>query len=92
MTNNADVQHLIRFFDLKTENLIGYQISDGANGDSWQNIIVVFNGNTATKTVDLPKGNWTIVCKNGQINENGLGEFKGGTIDIAKHSALILKQ
>lgn len=92
MTNNADVQHLIRFFDLKTENLIGYQISDGANGDSWQNIIVVFNGNTATKTVDLPKGNWTIVCKNGQIDENGLGEFKGGTIDIAKHSALILKQ
>lgn len=92
MTNNADVQHLIRFFDFKIENLIGYQISDGANGDSWQNIVVVFNGNTANRTVDLPKGNWMIVCKNGQIDENGLGKFKGGEIEVAKHSALILKQ
>lgn len=92
MTNNADVQHLIRFFDFKEENLIGYKISDNANGDEWTEIIVVFNGNTSDKMVDLPKGNWTIVCQNGVIDEDGIKGFQGGKIQVAKHSALILKR
>ena len=92
MINNADVQHLIRFFEWKEDNLIGYKITDNANGDEWAEIMVIFNGNTEEKMVDLPKGDWTIVCQNGQINEAGMGNFNGGKIEVAKHSSLILKK
>ncbi|MFT4758799.1 MAG: pullulanase [Saprospiraceae bacterium] len=92
MTTNAQIQQHLQFLNMKENNLVGYQISANANGDEWKDIVVVFNGNTDSKTVDLPKGDWRIVCQNGVIDENGIGEFKGGKIEVAEHSALILKQ
>jgi len=92
MTSNADIQQHLQFLDFKENNLVGYRISNNANGDEWSDIVVVFNGNTEVKVVDLPKGKWTVIGVNGILNEEGIKAAKGGKTPIAKHSALILKQ
>lgn len=70
--------------------LVGFQIKDHAGGDTWNNIIVIFNGNKETETVDIPEGNYTVVCCDGQINEKGLGTINGNKVNIDPQSALII--
>ena len=40
--------------------------------------------------IDIPDGNYTVVCCDGQINENGLGTITGNKVNVDEQSALIL--
>lgn len=94
MTTAEDIaRHLV--FDKidsgKTPNLISYSLKDHANGDDWKEIKIVFNGASYPQSMNIKKGEWTIVAKDGKISsEEGLGLFKGGKIELAPYSALIL--
>ncbi|MDE5567292.1 MAG: type I pullulanase [Muribaculaceae bacterium] len=82
-------KHLV--FDKNTdENVISYTLRDHANGDSWKEIKVIFNGNPKAMEVKVPKGNWTVIADDGKIKADGLGKAKGGKMTVAPTSALIL--
>ena len=72
------------------DNILAYEISGNANGDDWEKILVIFNGNREEVQTDIPKGNWTIVLQEDQINEKGLGKHPGGKISVKASSAMIL--
>ena len=74
----------------KTPNLISYTLTGNANGDSWKDIKVIFNGASKAQTINVPKGNWTVVVRDGKINPDGLDTSKGGRLTLAPYSALIL--
>lgn len=94
MTSAEDIAKHIVFDEIdseKTPNLISYTIKDNANGDSWKDIKVVFNGASYPQTVSVAKGNWKVVAHDGKISPSeGLGAFKGGKITLKPYSALIL--
>ncbi|MDE6009539.1 MAG: type I pullulanase [Muribaculaceae bacterium] len=94
MTTAEDIaKHLVfdKIDSSKTPNLISYSLKDHANGDQWEEIKVVFNGASKPQTVNIKKGNWKIVAKDGKISPDGnLGTTKGGSITLAPYSALIL--
>lgn len=76
----------------KTPNLISYTLKDNANGDSWKEIKVIFNGGDEARTIKLPKGKWDAVVKDGKVDpEAGLGVLSG-TVKVSPRSALILKR
>ncbi len=84
-----DVQKHLQF--MPTEDcLVGFQLKDNAGGDAWKNIIVVLNGNREPRTIDLPEGEWTVVCCDGEVNENGIGDTHNSAISVAAQSAVIL--
>jgi len=83
------IQEHLHFLDVKEKNVVAYQIKD-APEDNWKDIIVIFNGNNETKTIDIPQGEWKITLKGDKILENGLETFSGDKIDIDAISALIL--
>ena len=70
--------------------LVGFMLKNHAGGDSWKDIIVIFNGNREEKKVSIPDGKYTIVCQDGKIEERGLGEMVGGEIIVHPQSALII--
>ena len=80
----------LQFFSLEGDNLIGYQITGSANGDSWSDILVFFNGNKDDVSVEVPEGNYTKVIANHQIDEKGLGDVQGGEVTVKGRSALVL--
>lgn len=90
MSTAEDVaRHLV--FDEQTEpNLISYTLRDNANGDSWRDIKVVFNGSETSQTVKIPKGKWTVIARDGELSADGLGTSTGGKMEVAPLSALIL--
>lgn len=94
MTSAQQIADHLKFDKIdsqKTPNLISYSLTGNANGDEWKEIKVVLNGASNPQTVSVPKGNWTIVAKDGKIDPvNSLGSVKGGKITLAPYSALIL--
>lgn len=94
MTSAADIAKHLKFDKIdssKTPNLISYSLTDNANGDAWKEIKVVFNGASKPQTVNVKKGNWLIVAKDGKISPTGdLGATEGGKMTLAPYSALIL--
>ena len=90
MTNAEDIAKHIVFDDVETTNLISYAIKGNANGDEWNEIRVVFNGSEKSRTVKVPKGEWTVVAADGKLDKNGLGKMSGGDVEAAPQSALIL--
>ena len=82
---------MIKIDSKKTPNLISYSLKENANGDSWKEIKVVFNGASHEQTVNIAKGKWMIVAQNGKMAHDGsLGTTNGGKITLAPYSALIL--
>jgi len=74
-TTEMIVKHL-RFLEAE-KNIVAYHISDNANGDSWKDILVYFNGNASDKMVDLPEGKWKMVLNQEDINQEGIIEVSG---------------
>ena len=88
--SNADlVRKHLEFLPVQ-DCLVAFRLKDHAGGDKWNNIYVILNANSSLRTVNIPKGNYTIVCANGDINEAGLGQMEGGEVMVDAQSALIL--
>ncbi len=96
MTKAEDIAKNLVFDKIdskKTPNLISYSLKNHANGDSWKEIKVVFNGASKPQVVNIKGGNWKIVATDGKISPDGsLGATQGGKITVPAYSALILAQ
>lgn len=90
MTSADDVAKNIVFDNVKTPNVVSYSIRNNANGDAWKEIKLVFNGSEKEYTAKIPKGNWTVIAYDGELNPDGLSQSKGGKISVPPTSALIL--
>jgi pullulanase len=72
MTSTEMIRNHLRFFDLKEDLLVGFHISDHANGDSWKDILVFYNSDSKKLPVDLPAGVFRAVASKDEVNERGL--------------------
>ena len=87
---NADlVRKHLEFLDAPA-GTIAYRLKNYAGRDDWRDIIVILNANKATTEVNIPDGSYTIVCQNGVINEQGMGETTGCEVSVSPQSALII--
>ena len=83
------VRKHLEFLD-NPERTVAYRLKNYAGRDDWRDIIVILNANRETVEVEIPKGNYTIVCCDGIINEQGIGTVKGDKVIVDPQSALIL--
>lgn len=90
MTTADAIARHIKFDKTDRDNLISYSIKDNANGDEWKEIKLVFNGSEQPEEVKIAKGDWIVIARDGKINADGMGGFKGGKITVEPTSALIL--
>ena len=85
--------HLVRkhleFLDAPA-GVVAFRLKDYAGRDDWRNIIVILNANRETTTVNIPKGMYTVVCKDGEINEQSNQKIFGRRTTVSPQSALIL--
>ena len=86
------VRKHMEFLPVTGNNLIAFILKGHANGDSWKNIIVAFNSRSKSAKVTIPAGNYTVICRRGKINLNGMGKVKGSSILVPPRSAMIIHQ
>ena len=79
---------------LPTENcLVAYHINGhGVPGETWGDIYVAFNAHKRARTIQVPEGTYTVVCRNIKCDQAGLTTVttKGGKVTIPAQSALII--
>lgn len=90
MTTADEIARNIVFDKVTSPNIISYSIKNNANGDEWKEIKLVFNGSSSPFVAKIPKGDWIVVARDGQLKADGLGTSKGGTVVVEPTSALIL--
>lgn len=90
MTTAENIARNIVFDKVTTPNIISYSIRNNANGDEWKEIKIVFNGSDTPFAAKIPRGDWTVIARDGELNPEGLGSSSGGTVMVEPVSALIL--
>src|ERR1035437_10271038 len=68
------VQQHLKFLNMLVPNVVGFTLTNHVNGDSWKDILVIYNGNRNAVRVNIPSGDWNVVCHDGQINSNGISQ------------------
>ncbi|REG97908.1 type I pullulanase [Flavobacterium aquicola] len=91
MSSEKLIQEHLEFLSLDSPLLVGYTLKNYANGDSWKNIRVYFNGDEKD-TKQTIEGNWKMVCDGENINPNGISKVTNQIISIPGRSAVILYQ
>ena len=84
------VRKHMEFLPVDGSNLIAFILKDHANGDEWKDIVVAFNSRKEPAKVSVPKGAYTIVCKDGKINAKGMGKVNGTEVTVPAQSAIIM--
>lgn len=84
------VQKHLQFLPQNTPNVVGFVLNDHVNGDTWKDILVIYNGNRKAVRYTIPKSNWNIVCYDGMIDLKGLGAVNDTTFILPPSSASIL--
>ncbi len=90
MATQEQVQKHLKFLDYPYDNVIGFVLGEHANGDAWKRILVIYNGNPRGKELEVPPGNWKIICTNGRIDLNGMGMNTYGSAMVNPYSAYIM--
>ncbi len=72
------------------KGVVAFQLKGYAGRDDWRNIIVILNANRKAATVHIPHGKYTVVCKDGVINEASTEKMAGRRATVSPQSALIL--
>ena len=84
------VRRHLEFLPVEGSNLVAWRLKEHAGGDVWEDIVVILNSRREPAQVTLPQGAYTIVCKDGFINEQGMGRVSGAEVIVPAQSAMIL--
>ena len=87
---NADLVRKHLEFIETPKGTVAFRLKNYAGRDDWRDIIVILNANKTPTEVSIPEGHYTVVCCDGQINEQGLGTLKGDKAIADPQSALII--
>lgn len=72
-------------------SIVSFQLKDYANGDTWKNIVVIYNANKTAQTVQLPGGSaWNIVVNDRAAGTAKLGAPVSGSVQVAGLSMMVL--
>ncbi|HJV78055.1 MAG TPA: type I pullulanase [Paludibacter sp.] len=84
------VQQHLRFINMQKPNVVAYMLSNHVNDEIWKDILVIYNGNRKAVAVEIPEGEWNLICHDGQINLNGISQIDKTTFVVAPSSASIM--
>jgi pullulanase len=84
------IQQHLRFINMQKPNVVAYMLSNHVNDEIWKDILVIYNGNRKAVAVEIPEGEWNLICHDGQINLNGISQINKTTFVVAPSSASIM--
>ncbi|MBD1381691.1 type I pullulanase [Metabacillus arenae] len=90
MSSKEAIEKNIEIFK-QDGNIVAYQLKNHANHDTWKNIVVIFNGNNESRSVNLPSSaKWNVVVNEQKAGVEKLTEVNGDHVTIAPLSMMVL--
>jgi pullulanase len=70
--------------------IVSYCLKGKNSEDTWEQALVIFNGNWETATVPIPKFKFKVIAYDGEIDEEGLGVIESGSVEVPAVSMMLL--
>ena len=83
------VRKHLEFLDAP-KGVVAFRLKNYAGRDDWRNIVVILNASREAQQVAVPKAMYTIVCQNGEINEQSTSKTFERRVNVSPQSALIM--
>ncbi len=90
MPTTAMIQEHLEFLDTPDELSLMYRLKDHANGDTWKEILVIFNANPLSKTLSIPEGPWLLVVDGKTAGETPIKKISSIVLTVPAISTYIL--
>lgn len=99
MKTREDVAANLKFFDDQMgiavpPKCVGYELTAGATGDAWSEVLVLLNPNPMEVTFTIPDGDWTIVVDDDEAGtvpcKTGPSGVSGKKVPVPRTSAMVL--
>jgi pullulanase len=90
MTDARQIQEYIHFCAEYKIGVVSYCIDGAEVGDSWKNIVMLFNGSKKEVLHPLPDGTFQVVVNGDEFFEENQGEMVSGELKLQAVSMMIL--
>lgn len=90
MPTTEMLQQNLHFLYTGQACVVAYTIENNANGDSWNRILVVHNGNRHPINLDIPQDNWTVACNGEEVRLNGIFNWNKNYLPVPASSTMVL--
>ena len=84
------IQKHLNFCTQYQLGVVSYCIQAKEVGDSWEKIILIFNGKKDTVSIPLPEGKYIMVANGEEIDETGFGELISDEVKVDGISMVIV--
>jgi len=92
MADSQLIREKLSFFQKYIPGVIAYELRDHANGDAWNSIVLLFNGNNYSVEYEIADKRWLIVAQNGDLQPHGMGYVKTNKVRLHPISMMILAE
>lgn len=86
---SREVDNHLEFIETSNPSVLAYRLKENANGDNWEDIVVIYNVSKTPTKVSLPEGRYIVVCRDGMVHEAGLN-YVYGSVLVSPQSAVVL--
>ncbi|SHF08769.1 type I pullulanase [Clostridium fallax] len=94
MDSNKDIEKNITFLkkgeNFNDNNVVAYNINGKNLGDSWENIVVIFNANPKETEITLPDNNWVLVANSYTAGLKEIEKIQSNKVKVPERSSYIL--
>ncbi|HOI34584.1 MAG TPA: type I pullulanase [Mesotoga infera] len=90
MATAQEIKENLVFLDTP-RNIVAFILNGEATGDTWKEILVIFNGNIEDAKITLPNGSWNLAMDEARVSKESLGEIKGEVILRAASAYVLYK-
>ncbi len=91
MRTQEEIKEAIEILNYKNKRVVPFSIDGTVTGDSWDDILVIYNGGASSFEYELPQGEWNVVVDSQTAGTSTLYTLSG-TITLTPTSALVLYQ
>lgn len=89
-TDAKEVREHVAAVDGLEPNVTAFAIQGGANGETAEELFVIFNPNTEETWVQLPEGTWNVCINEEQAGTDPIETITTGTAKVSPISAMVL--
>lgn len=76
MVNLEEIRKHLLFLEGTPKNVVAFTIKDHANNDIWKDILIIYNANFNSQTIEIPEGNWYIAADGNKFYDNDENSIK----------------
>ena len=88
MGSSELVRRHLRFLNTRG-GVVAFALDGDAVGDSWPLIYVVLNPYRRPVRLHIPSGHYTVVCRQGRVDPDGLAAMHGGNCSFGPQQAVV---